>query len=64
MHLFPPVRHVVLGVLEHCEAQGDFLFVCLLTDRVLCSSDYSGTHYIDQASLELKDIHLPQPPKH
>ena len=43
------------------------LFVCfhcfIFQDRVsLCSPGYSGTHIVDQAGLELIEIHLPLPP--
>lgn len=33
-------------------------------DRVssICSSTWPGTRYVDQVSLELTEIHLPQPP--
>jgi hypothetical protein len=33
-------------------------FVCLFLRRGLCSSGYPGAHHVDQASLELTEIHL------
>jgi hypothetical protein len=40
-----------------------FFFFLVFQDRVsLCSPDCPGTHFIDQAGLEL-EIHLPLPPK-
>jgi hypothetical protein len=29
----------------------------------LCSPGYPGTHYVDQASLKLTEVHLPLPPE-
>ena len=47
-----------VGLLLFC------LFVCLFVwDRVsLCSPGYPGTQFVDRASLELIEIHLPLPP--
>uniref|UniRef100_A0A8C8ULV3 Uncharacterized protein n=1 Tax=Peromyscus maniculatus bairdii TaxID=230844 RepID=A0A8C8ULV3_PERMB len=39
------------------------LFVLVFRDRVsLCSSGYPGSHFVNQAGLELTEIHLPLPP--
>lgn len=41
-----------------------YVFICLLINSFiwvmvsLCTSDYSGTHYIDQNDLELTEINL------
>jgi hypothetical protein len=41
-----------------------FGFGFFFRDRVsLCSSGCPGTHFVDQAGLELREIHLPLPPK-
>ena len=43
----------------------DFVVVVVLffKTRTLCSTGCPGTHYVDQAGLELTEIHLPLPPE-
>lgn len=41
-----------------------YIYFLFVSDRVsLCSPDYSGTFYVDQAVLKLRGIHLPLPPE-
>ena len=51
-------------LMEVCEPFLFFLFFLVFRDRVsLCSPGCPGTHFVDQAGLEVRNL-LPLPPKY
>jgi hypothetical protein len=60
---YPTGRSHLSSFLWKLEASVSFFFFLNKTDISLCSLGCPGAHYVDQAGLELTEIHLSLPPE-